>query len=265
MGDKTIMYKWFMRCFLCLAMLLQSAPSFAAHPLISDDAGTQGTGNFQLELNGQYDWDRENEGGVTIKTTGGQASSTLSYGVAENVDLVLSLPYLWVKTKEEDSTVYDENGIGDMVFETKWRFKETGGFSFALKPGVIIPTGNDEKGLGAGQLGGQLFMVASKDLASFAFHANLGYIRNENKADERKDLWHASLASTWEAVKDLKLVANIGMERNPDDDADDDPAFLIGGLIYSIKENLDVDFGVKCGLTSSETDVSLMAGMALRF
>lgn len=109
------------------------------------------------------------------------------------------------------------------------------------------------------------FLIGSKELGPCAFHANLGYIRNENKVDERKDIWHASLAATWEVIKNLKLVANVGIERNPDDDANNDPAFLIGGVIYSINEKVDVDLGVKGGLSKSETDLSLLAGVTLRF
>lgn len=258
-------WKWFMKGLLCWVLLLNAGPSWAAHPLITDDAGTQGKGKFQLELNGQYDWNKEDVGGVSTKTTAGQVATTLSYGIAENVDLVLSLPYQWGKTEENESTAYDEKGIADMVFETKWRFFEKDGFSLALKPGISIPTGNDEKGLGTGQLGGHLFLIGSKELGSCAFHANLGYIRNENKADERKDIWHASLATTWEVIKDLKLVANIGIKRDPDDDASNNPAFLIGGVIYSVTENFDVDLGFKYGLNSCETDISLMAGIAFRF
>ena len=98
-----------------------------------------------------------------------------------------------------------------------------------------------------------------------AFHLNVGYIRNENKADERNDIWHASLAAEFEAKKDLKLVANIGVESNPDKTADTDPAFLLGGVIYSITEDFDMDFGVKAGLNEAETDYSLLAGIAFRF
>jgi hypothetical protein len=245
--------------------MVMPAASWAAHPLITDDAGTQGKGKFQLELNGQYDEDKGTVDGVSVETTGKEVAATLSYGILEKVDLVLSLPYQLGKAEEDGVTTYDENGISDMTIEAKWRFFEKDGFSFALKPGISIPTGADEKGLGTGKVGYQLFLVGSKEIDSWAFHANLGYIRNENKVDEQKNIWHASLATTWEAVKNLKLVANIGMERNPDDSADNDPAFLIGGVIYSVTENLDIDCGIKYGLNSSETDTSLMAGMAFRF
>jgi hypothetical protein len=258
-------WKGFVRGLLCYIVLLIACPSWAAHPLITDDTGTQGKGKFQLELNGQYDWDKEDIEDVSVKTTGGQALAMLSYGIMENVDLIFSLPYLWGKAEANEITIYDEHGIGDAVLETKWRLFDKKGFSLALKPGISIPTGNDEKGLGAGRLGGHLFLIASQELGSWAFHGNLGYIRNENKVDERKDIWHASLAATWEVVKNLKLVANVGIERNPDEDANNDPTFLIGGIIYSMNENFDVDLGVKYGFSASETDLSLLAGVTFRF
>ncbi len=257
--------QWFAKGMIFVAALFIACPSWAAHPLITDDTGTQGKGKFQLELTGQYDRDKEDVGGVSVKATGAEAAATLSYGIVENVDLVLSLPYLWGREKEDGSVVYKEDGIGDAGLEVKWQLFEKNGFSMALKPGISFPTGDEDKGLGTGKIGGQVFLIASQDVEPFAFHANLGYIRNENEADEREDIWHASLAATCEVVKDLQLVANIGIERNPDDEAGDDPVFLIGGIIYSITENFDVDLGVKVGLTNPETDISALAGLAFRF
>lgn len=251
--------------FMFCAVLLVPAVSWAAHPLITDDAGTQGQGKFQLEVNGQHDSDKETVAGVSVKSTGGQAGITLSYGIIENADLVLNVPYVWGKVTEDDVKVYDEKGISDVSFEVKWRFFEKEGLSLALKPGISFPTGNDEKGLGTGKTGYHMFLIGSKEAAPWAFHANLGYIRNENKAEEEKNLWHASLATTFEVVKDLKLVGNIGIEKNADKAADNDPAFLIVGAIYSLAENFDIDAGVKYGLNSSETDLSLLAGLAFRF
>jgi hypothetical protein len=245
--------------------LLVHTVVWGAHPLITDDAGTQGKGRFQIEVNGQYDSDRKTVNGASIESTGNEVATTLSYGIIENADLVLSLPYRWGKVKEDGVTLYDEKGISDTTFEVKWRFYEKDGLSLALKPGVRIPTGNDEKGLGAGKTGVHAFLIGSKEAAPWAFHVNVGYIMNENKADEEKNLWQASLAATYEAVKGLKVVGNIGIERNRDKTADKDPAFLLGGVIYSLSESVDIDFGVKYGLTAPETDWSVMAGTAFRF
>jgi len=203
--------KHFINGLVWAVLFFIAGPSWAAHPLITDDTGTQGKGNFQLELTGQYDQDKENVGGVSIKATGVETAATLSYGMIDNIDLVLSLPYLWGREKENGSLVYKEDGIGDASLEAKIKVFEKEGFSLALKPGISFPTGDDDKGLGTGKFGGQIFFIASQEVEPFAFHVNLGYIRNENDADERENIWHASVAAAWEIVKDLSLVANIGL------------------------------------------------------
>ncbi len=68
-----------------------------------------------------------------------------------------------------------------------------------------------------------------------------------------------------ETLKNLKLVGNIGMERNPEKGTSKHPAFILGGVIYSISENIDIDFGVKGGLNKSETDFTILARMAFKF
>lgn len=60
-------------------------------------------------------------------------------------------------TRENGIKIYDEQSIGDAAVEAKWRLFEKNSFNSALKPGVTLPTGNDEKGLGAGQLEGVYF------------------------------------------------------------------------------------------------------------
>lgn len=99
----------------------------------------------------------------------------------------------------------------------------------------------------------------------WAFHLNLGYKRNENKINETKDLWHASLAGEVEVIKNLKAVANIGVERNPEEESTTHPAFILGGFIYSFMEQLDVDLGIKAGLNKAEKDYILLVGLTYRF
>ena len=174
----------------------------------------------------------------------------------------------WVRgraTEEAGVVVANEKGISDANLEVKWRFYEKEGLSFAIKPGLTAPTGDENKGLGAGKIGYSAYFITTKETDPWAFHLNLGYRRNENKADERKDLLHVSLATEFEARKDLKLVANVGFESNPDNTANTDPAFALGGVIYSIKENLNIDFGLKMGLNKAELDYSLLAGLAYKF
>ncbi len=257
---------WIKSVVLGAAFLIPAA-AWAAHPLITDDTGTQGRGKSQLEVNGQYDRDEEPAAGTSVRTTGGQANATLSYGIADGIDIVLSVPHQWSTVRQGGLTTSNVNGISDATLEVKRRFFEKDGLSFALKPGVSFPTGNEKKGLGAGRVGYGVFFIATREANPWAFHMNLGYRRNENAVDvdERKDIWHASLAAACEVIENLKVAGNIGIERNPDKGSDRDPAFLLGGFIYSVHDDFDIDFGVKGGLNRAETDRSLLAGIACRF
>lgn len=252
------MKKFFIALSLFLGIL--STQAYAAHPLITDDTGTQGRGKHQLEVNAEYGRDKDD--GVTTKTT--QFASTLTYGISDPLDIILGIPYQHNRI-EDAGMVTKGDGISDLCLEAKWRFYEKDGLGLALKPGVTLPTGDNDKGLGAGKVTYHLFFIATKEIKPWAFHLNLGYTRNENKNDETKDLWHASLASTVDVIKDLKIVGNIGIETNADRNATVHPAFILGGLIYSISENLDMDFGVKAGMNRAEPDYTLLAGITLRF
>jgi len=135
----------------------------------------------------------------------------------------------------------------------------------ALKPGITIPTGDEDVGLGTGRVGASAFFIATQEWEPWAFHFNLGYIRNENKVDERVDLYHVSLAAEWEAAKWVKVVADIGAEANTDRTSDTPAAYILGGLVFPVTEWLDLDVGVKGGLTRPEADYSLLAGMVFHF
>jgi hypothetical protein len=90
-------------------------------------------------------------------------------------------------------------------------------------------------------------------------------VRNNNRADEKENLWHASLASEWKASEAARIVANIGIEKNADPAADTDPAFALIGIVYALSQDLDIDLGYKFGMSDPETDQTVLAGMAFRF
>jgi len=234
--------------------------SLAMHPLITDDTGTQGKGKFQIELN--YEFDHEDTDGEEENIH--DISTVVSFGIIDSVDVVVGLPYQFITTKEGGEKTR-EDGISDMTLEVKWRFFECEGLSLAAKPGLSIPTGDEDKDLGAGKVGGSFFLIATQELEPWTFHFNAGYGRNETTVDDETDLWHVSLATELEVCKWLKLVANVGAERNTDQEDDTPAAFILGGVVIPVTENIDLDFGVKGGLTEPESDYALLAGVAFRF
>ena len=248
-----------------IVVVLWYGAAFAVHPLITDDTGTQGAGKFQIEINGEYGHEEEDE----VTENAMEIAAALSYGINDDIDVVLGIPYQYVRTEDQEETV-DEDGLSDMSIETKWRFFEKDGLGLALKPGVTLPTGDEKKGLGSGKASYSLVVITTKEAAPLTFHLNLGYTRNEYKLEEddeanRKDIWHLSLASEIQVADNLTAVANIGTERNSDKESATNPAFILGGLVYSVSEDFDIDFGVKGGLNKPETDYTILAGMAGRF
>lgn len=198
---------------------------------------------------------------MTERTT--QAAAPLTCGMLDNLDVAVGLP--WLKAEAEGESAA-KNGMSDISISAKWRLYERESLSFALRPGItLLPTGNDSKGLGSGKVAYSLFFITTQELKPFIVHLNLGYICNENKLDERVDIWHASLAGEFAATKALRIVFNVGQEKNPDPLADKNPAYVLAGLIYSVTESLDVDCGFKRALNDAEPDYTILGGIALRF
>lgn len=237
----------------------------AMHPLITDDAGTQGAGKFQLEVNGSYGKDKVADAGSTVKTVESELVMNLAYGAADAVDIFVETPYSWWRAKTDGDVLGSERGIADVSVGVKWRFFEKDGLCFAVKPAITIPTGDENKGLGTGKAGYGVYLITTKESEPAALFLNLGYIRNENKAGEEEDLWHASLAGIYEVAKHLKLAANVGMEKNRDNAIDKDPAFGLVGIICGVNDDIDLSLGVKRGLNDAETDLTLLASVTLRF
>jgi hypothetical protein len=245
---------------LPLLVVLAAADGFAAIPLVTDDTSTMGKAKYQLDVFGEYGRDRDAR--ITSNTSDFYASVT--YGISDPVDLSVTIPYQFWRSEDSGSRSKGD-GISDIAIEVKWRFYEREGLSFAVKPGFTIPTGDDEKGLGTGRVTSYLYLIATKEAGPWAVHMNLGYIRNENRIEQRKNIWHASLASTYEVIKGLKLVGDIGAETNTDRSSKTPPVYILGGIIYSVSEHIDVGVGIKGGLTGPEKDITVRGGITWAF
>ena len=233
------------------ALTLVGAPAFAAHPLITEDTGTQGKGGWQIELNGERNKDTVD--GETSR--GKQANAVLSYGFIEKADLQIGLPY-------QDNGV--EKGEGDTAIDVKWRFWESGPVSLGLKPGITLPTGNEDRGLGAGRVTWGSLAILSYDVQGASLHTHAGYRHNDNVLGLRKSLWHLSGALWWKATEALKVVFDMSYDTNPDPASDKLVRQMVFGGIYSVTKDFDLDVGYRRG-NDPAIDRALMAGVTLRW
>jgi len=246
--------------------LLFASMTHAGHPLITDDAGTQGKGKGQIEIGFQFWHHREAvDATTTDKKEGGEITPVITVGLHDRVDLVAAIPYQWWSMETNGARVSRADGVADISLDLKWRFFDHEGWGLAVKPGFSLPTGSEEQGLGSGRMAYHIFFIATKELGPLACHLNLGYIRNENNVGDHRDIWRASFAAEYEVVKDLRVMADIGTQRNPAADSSTHPAFALGGLAYAFSERISVDGGVKFGLNKAETDVTYLFGMTIKF
>lgn len=247
-----------------LAIMLAPAATWAAHPLITDDTGTQGTGKYQIEASGNWQTDKENEGGERVREIDSFVAVVFTAGVAETLDVMVTVPYVWTET-EESGTITRNNGLFDTVIEAKWRFYDKQKLSLAFKPGILIPTGDADKGLGTDHVGYSAFLISTVDAEPWFFDANLGYLYLPNSSDDRTSRWFGSLASRFAVAERWKIVGEIGATRNAASTDSSYPVFAQIGLIYSPQDSLDLSAGFLFGLNDAEVDEAIRLGLTVRF
>jgi Putative MetA-pathway of phenol degradation len=244
-----------------VALLLAAGGARAAHPLLTEDTGTVGAGNYQLELTAELA--RQSADGSTLH--GVQPAAVLSYGVLPNADLQLGQPWLRAVADDGDTREVAEGAL-DTSLDLKWRFYERGALSLGLKPGITLPTGDDARGLGAGRLTWGALLIASYQPAGpLAFHAHLGYRRYRNTLGQRESLGHISGALVYATSAKLKLVADLSADTDPSPSASGTLRHTVLGLIYSPRADLDLDAGIKRRLVGDVIDRSLLLGATLRW
>lgn len=236
-------------------------PLLAAHPLITDDTGTQGRGNVQIELTTEHGYEQED--GTRENTV--SANAVFSYGVHDAADVILTLPHKRISSEAEDGSRSVVKGQGDIGLDVKWRFYEKDNLSFALKPGLTLPTGDEAKNLGSGRARHSLYLTASYDADPWEYHLHLGYIHNRNVLGQHESQRHVSVAVGRKLGERLKLVADYGTDTPVSQASSLNSEFLVLGAIYSLRKALDLDVGAKWGLTKPEVDFTWLAGVVLRF
>jgi hypothetical protein len=257
---------------------LPSSLARAAHPFITDDTGTQGAGNWQLELMAQRDRHSAlgdaGAGPVQQRARSIFFNPVLTYGITETVDVALGLSYLDNRTSESGVPVAEASGKGDSTLEVKWRFLDRDGSSLALKPGLSLATGDEHKGLGTGRIYPSVDLIGMVEGKSWAAFANIAHSRPryrlaQDAANNRNRSWRISAGATLAVGGNVRLAGEAGARAN---ESRDDP-FLPGrhgrfgmlGAIYSPTGKIDLDIGVRKALNRAETDTVLLMGATLRW
>lgn len=240
---------------LCLPICVH-----AAHPLISDDAATQGEGGWQLELSGDYTRDRD------ASTRQRVSNATLTRGAIDTLDVYLNATWLRAEALDDSGSVLATQGAGDVSLGAKWRFFSADGASLALKPFATMPTGDHSRGLGNGLPFYGVSAIATYEYEAWTLIANaVGAYACGDAASVRKRQWALS-AGLGRAFNDtLQAVGEVVYSSGTEPDVNQGPALLTLGLIYRVAPTFDLDVGYRHGLNKSEAHHGAGVGLAWRW
>ncbi len=225
--------------------------ALGGHPFGTEDAGTQGKGNVEVEFN--LERQHGNEG---TKTT--SLGNTLTMGIAPKFDLAVGYTYDF--TKEGDGTrsramAPVEATLKAALIEGKDRIPTLG-----AKAGFSLPTAEGE----------QTALLATA-IAEWTFEplkvfANIGTDIGTHLAGNAgaSTSIRASGAGIYEVRKESYLLSELLWEKQTSPSA---PSFLewLIGAKKEITETFSADAGIRWGLNNHSPNVTYLLGFTLGF
>jgi len=212
-------------------LLLSPLAVRAIQPLVSDDTGTQGGGDWQVEASAA----QASRQGADARQR--QWNATLMRGLTEAMDLYIGLPYTQCGA--------GCSGWNDAALGLKWRLAEWGRFSLAVKPEITLPTGNWRRGLGTERAGAGATVAGQWQSGPWTLLANAGLAWQPNRQGDRRAIWRVSGAALYRVTGKLQMALDAVVERNSSPGAASPPAFLMAAAIYSPTDWLDLNKAVK--------------------
>lgn len=132
-----------MHRFSFLSVIFSAAALYAGPPYLTDDPDPVDPGHF--EVNVAVIANRSHDG-----SEGSLPRIELNYGAMENLQLGIATPIVFDDPRGENTHV----GLGDLQLSAKYRFlpEAPDRPMVAFFPSITLPTGDDDRGLGAGKL-----------------------------------------------------------------------------------------------------------------
>ena len=215
------------------ALFAFAAPTYAGAPFLTDDPGTADGGHTEILFSGQVTH-RQGD------TSGNVASAQVSYGLRDNAELHVTLPYAF----DHVSGAGTNFGVGDIELGLKYRFldeDENGTPALAFAPALNFPSGNAERGLGTSRLHGALPLWTSKTIERWMIFGGGGYAFNPGP--DNANYWFTGLGVTREITSALTLGGEIFHNSTVTAGGKNNTGFNIGA-IHEISERHHLLFSV---------------------
>ncbi len=240
----------------CACALTFAVPAVhAAHPLQTEDTGTQGAGNLEIE-NGlsraRYD-----------ATTLTLYQPQLSVGLATTIDAIVQPSVEWVHASGQGSI----SGFGDTNVDAKWRFWGSDPFSFALRAGVALATNQHGLGLTRGKTSEHGLVALTWDHGPTVVHANVGLtvVPRAPGTPARRVMTGVSAALMQQINEHLILTVDSSFGQSPNPHKTTWPGTILAGAIWTARPGLDIDLGWQTSIDDRPVTRTWLAGLTYRF
>jgi hypothetical protein len=233
-------------------------------PDTTESPYTVDAGHFQVELS-FVDFGWGDTDGVETRTTS-VAPMLLKAGLTSRIDLAIGLdPYTHART-DDGTAEATADGFGDVVVRLKANLwgNDGGRSAFAVMPYVKVPTASDE--LGNDEWEGGVILPLSVALSeewTMGMMAEFDFLRDGADDSYVVDFVHSVTVGR-------PIVGELGgyieyagfYNLNADEDY---RGYFDAGVTYGLSENVQLDAGVRVGLTEAAEDFGVFSGIAWRY
>jgi len=235
--------------FYCL---LAAGWVWAGPPFFTDDPETVPYKHWEFYVASQYTKNQDGKSGTA-------PHFEANYGVLPDLQLHMIVPMAWDRPLG-GSTQY---GVGDMELGAKYRFIHEGEYmpQVGVFPILVLPTGDDDRGLGEGQT--KLFIPVwlQKSWGPWTSYGGGGYWINPG--DGNQDFWFAGWLLEREITSWLTLGGEFFFTTADTVDGSDSTGFNLGAII-NLTEEHHLLFSAGSDL-HGDTDLTVYAGYQLTF
>ena len=212
-----------------VASFLLGISAHAGPPFVTDDPEPPPPGGW--EINVPYIVER-----TFGKTEMDAPLFDLNYGLPD-IQLKLEVPIKIVHEDSDGTTA----GAGDLLIGVKWRFfnSEKSQLQFGVYPQILVPTGDESRGLGEGGTAFVFPILAQKSWDKWTLYGNVGFWW-QTAADERNYVYAGAVLER-EINERLELGVELFGNSTKERGGRSDVAFNIGGT-WKLSRHLNLLF-----------------------
>ena len=241
---------------LIIALVFAAAApvAFAAHPLQTEDTGTQGAGNLEIE-NGLSRARHDS-------TTQTVYQPQFSLGLLTTLDAIVQPAFVWQAAPRDSAS-----GWGDTNVDAKWRFWGSDPLSLAIRAGVELSTNDHGFGLTHGKKSEHALLALTWDHAPTTVHLNLGttVVPRAAATPARRSMISASAAVMQQIDEHLILTLDATLGQSPNPRQGPWPGTVLAGAIWTVNPGLDLDVGWQRSVRDQPVARTRLAGLTYRF